>query len=90
MDADNVGPLVIIGIMSLKIYLMRLPGEKRSTAWALADVEAITVWFSYLMVETAILGQPRSLCGYLCLAPRAVDNECLSAHRILCRTIEIY
>jgi len=61
MDADNVGPLVFIGIMSFKTYLMRLPSEKRSAAWALADVEAITVWFSYVIVETAILGQPRSL-----------------------------
>ena len=86
MNADNIGPLVFVGIMSLKIYLMRLPSEKRSAAWALADVEAITVWFSGLIVETAILGQPRSLCGYLCLAPRAVDNECLSAHSILRRT----
>lgn len=80
MDANNVGPLVFMGIMSLKIYLMRLPSEKRFAAWALADVKAISVWFSGLIVETAILGQPRSLCGYLRLAPWAVDNECLSVH----------
>jgi len=80
MNANNVGPLVFVGIMSRKIYLMRLPSKKRFAAWALTNVEAITVRFSGLIVETAILGQPASLCGYFCLAPRAVDNECLSVH----------